>query len=75
VGGPNLPVPFTFGWIYLNLNTAVTAAGANPPEDPVAAQAWVTVSHKANGRFNVGHAATQLDSATTANHTNPVPVP
>ena len=75
VGGPNLPVPFTFGWIYLNLNTAVTAAGANPPEDPAAAQAWVTVSHKANGRFNVGHAATQLDSATTANHNNPVPVP
>ena len=41
VGGETLPVPFDFGWIFLNLNTTVAAAGANPPENPAVAQAWV----------------------------------
>ena len=30
VGGASLPVPFDFGWLYLNLNTTVSAAGATP---------------------------------------------
>src|SRR6185295_9900284 len=42
VDGAAFPVPFDFGWLYLNLTTTVTAAGNNPPEDPAAAQAWVT---------------------------------
>ena len=68
VGGFDLPIPFNFGWIFLNLNTFVVPAGANPPEDPLAAQAWVTQTHSAEGRFSVGYAATQLDSATNASH-------
>jgi hypothetical protein len=68
IGGEDFPVPFTFGWIYLNLNTTVTPAGANPPEDPAAAQAWVEVVMDANGRFSVGFNAIQLDNATRANH-------
>jgi hypothetical protein len=71
VGGADLPVPFSFGWLYLNLNTAVAAAGANPPEDPAAAQAWVTVQMKAQGRFSVGFDAIQLDSACLASHFTP----
>ena len=71
VGGPDLPVPFNFGWLYLNLNTTVAAAGPNPPEDPAAAQAWVTTVMNAQGRFCVGFDAIQLDSATNANHFTP----
>jgi hypothetical protein len=73
VGGADLPVPFDFGWIYLNLNTLVTAAGNNPPEDPRAAQAWVTTEMKAMGRFSVGFDAVQLDSACQAVHFTPGP--
>lgn len=68
VGGPNLPTPFLNGWTYLNLNhTAV----ANPPEDPAAAQAWVTVVTSNSGRFSVGYDAVQLDSACNALHSVP----
>lgn len=71
VGGPALPVAPDFGWLYLNLNTSVTPAGANPPEDPAAAQAWVTTLMSAEGRFSVGFDAVQLDSACAAAHTAP----
>jgi hypothetical protein len=68
VDGTAFPVSFDFGWLFLDLNTAVTAAGANPPEDPIAAQAWVTAVMDADGRFSVGFDAIQLDSATNASH-------
>ena len=68
VDSADFPVPFDFGWLYLNLNTTVAAAGANPPEDPAAAQAWVTAVMDAQGRFSVGFDAIQLDSACNANH-------
>jgi hypothetical protein len=68
VNGPDFTVPFDFGWVFLNLNQSSAVAGANPPEDPLAAQAWVEVVHNAEGRFSVGHNAIQLDSATNASH-------
>ncbi len=68
VGGTELPVTPAFGWLYLNLNTSVLAAGANPPEDPAAAQAWVTTQMDAEGRFSVGYDAIKLDSACNASH-------
>ncbi|HEV2845807.1 MAG TPA: hypothetical protein VG477_13225, partial [Thermoanaerobaculia bacterium] len=71
VGGPDLPVPFDSGWMFLNLNTAVPAAGPNPPEDPDAAQAWVTVVKRLSTsqyQFAVGFDALLLDSACRANH-------
>jgi hypothetical protein len=71
IGGPEFPVPFDFGWIYMNLNTTVAAAGANPPEDPAAAQAWVIDPMRAQGRFSVGFGANQLDSAAGASHSTP----
>jgi hypothetical protein len=70
VGGSTFPVPFLFGWLYLNLNTTVSVDGGigNPPEDPAAAQAWVTARMTASGKFSVGFDAVQLDSACTAIH-------
>jgi hypothetical protein len=71
VDGPELPIAFDFGWMFLNLNTFVSAAGSNPPEDPGAAQAWVTQTHDAEGRFSVGYAGVQMDNATNASHFTP----
>jgi hypothetical protein len=68
VDGPTLPVAFDSGWIFLDLNTTVVAAGSNPPEDPAAAQAWVTIVHDNKGRISVGYRAVQLDSAEAASH-------
>jgi len=68
VGGSAFPVPFTFGWLYLDLNTTVAAAGNNPPEDTAAAQAYVIAEYEANGHFAAGVDAVKLDSACTANH-------
>lgn len=70
VGGNAFPVPYASGWAYLNLNTTVTPAGANPPEDPAAAQAWVSTV-TANGRFGVGYDAMRYDSACNAQHRTP----
>ena len=69
VGGAAFPVPYKFGWVFLNLNTTVAAAGSVPPEDPAAAQAWVEAVMSALGRYSVGFDAIKLDSACTANHT------
>jgi len=83
VGGVTFPVPYDFGWIFLNLNTTVTVAGSVPPIDPAAAQAWVSVVMSAEGRYSVGYDAVQLDTAAAvcpptggicasgANHLNP----
>ncbi|MFL6236748.1 MAG: hypothetical protein ACJ76N_26700 [Thermoanaerobaculia bacterium] len=70
VGGEDLPVPYNFGWLYLNLNTVVGVppAVSNPSEDPTAAQAWVTTEMDANGRFSVGFEAIRLDSACSPLH-------
>jgi hypothetical protein len=68
VGGSALPVPFNFGFLYLDLNTTVSFAGPNPPVDPAAAQAWVEVHMKGTGRYSVGWPAAMLDSAKGASH-------
>jgi hypothetical protein len=70
VNGPDLPVPFDLGWLYLDLNATVTG-NPNPPEDPAAAQGWVTVVVRGQGRFSVGFDAIQLDSACHAKHALP----
>lgn len=50
--------PYTFGWMFLNLNTTVAGGQYNPT-----AQAWVTTVMDASGRFSVGYDAVQLDQA------------
>jgi hypothetical protein len=68
VGGATLAAPFASGWMYLDLNTTVTAAGSNPPVDPAAAQAWVAATFAAYGHYAVGIDAIRLDSACAASH-------
>jgi hypothetical protein len=61
VGGEDFPVTEDFGWLYLNLNNAVS--GSQVPFEPVM-QNWVTTVMDANGRFSVGFDAIQLDNVT-----------
>jgi hypothetical protein len=70
VGGASFPLPsgFDFGWLFLDLNTTVPAAGNNPPVDPAAAQAWVVYTLATNGQFGVGIDAIMLDSACAPSH-------
>jgi len=76
VGSGSLPVPFSSGFFYYNLNSTVTPAGAVPPIDPNSAQAWVLhVSNVNGGTFGnvgmLGSSAFQIDSALTPNHYTP----
>ena len=76
VGGEDFPVAARFGWVFLNLNTFVAAAGANPPEDMNAAQAWVFLTFDAEEtnrltdqpRASVSVETVKTDSATRPSH-------
>jgi hypothetical protein len=68
VGGDSFPVPYKFGWLFLDLNTAVDQVFDVPPADPAAAQAWVQAVMSGLGRYSVGFDAIQLDSACAARH-------
>ena len=50
--------PYTFGWMFINLNTTVTGGLFNPT-----AQAWVETIMDANGLYSVGFDAIKLDQA------------
>jgi len=72
VGGASFPVPFNFGWLYLDLKTAVTGALTLPPNDTandiingnhISTQAFVIATFASNGHFAVGVDAIRLDSA------------
>jgi hypothetical protein len=60
VGGPDLPLPFNFGWILFDL-----APFVNAPPDPYA-QAWVGQVSSAQGRFSVGFQSTHLGGLCAA---------
>jgi hypothetical protein len=64
IGGAALPVSFTAGILWLNLNTTVAGA-AGPTTDLTAAQAWVQVI---DGKLGVLRNAQQYDSATKPSH-------
>ena len=66
VNGASLPVPFSFGWMFLNLNVAAPYNPA-PPVDLVAAQAYVISAHLAVGH-GVAADAFRLDSACSPSH-------
>jgi hypothetical protein len=57
LGGPAFPVPYDFGWTYLDLRAP--GAGIFPDFR----QSWVATSLKAQGQYSVGFSATPLDSA------------
>jgi hypothetical protein len=71
VGSAQLPVSFNSGWLLLDLNTTVALAGAVPPADPAAAQAFVSVIDSLFGTAQVEHRAAQHDSGTAADHDVP----
>src|SRR5262249_28925772 len=54
-----MAIPTSFGWLYLNLNHALVASDPFPG----VAQAWVSTTMDASGRFSVGFPAIQLDNA------------
>jgi hypothetical protein len=70
IGFAAFPVPFNFGWIFLDLNTTATG-NPNPPFDPAASQAWLIYDLDSNGHFSVGFEGLRLDSACAPNHTVP----
>lgn len=72
IDGFDFPVSFPSGWLFLDLNTTVVAAGANPPEDPAGAQAWVT-HVLSGGTISLGFDAVHLDSACQPRHKQPGP--
>ena len=61
VDSARLPVPFDFGWLYLNLNT--TVAGDFKVNGLGIHQAWVGVVMSASGRFSVGFQGMHYDLA------------
>jgi hypothetical protein len=67
INGPELPVPYYFGWLYLELNNVQPQVVA-PPVDPAAQQAWVMAVQSADGRYATGALAFRLDSACDAKH-------
>lgn len=60
VGGADFPVPFEFGWIFLDLGRELAG-----PEDPFD-QAWVGQVSSAQGRFSVGLEGTALGGSCEA---------
>jgi hypothetical protein len=63
VGGPSFPVPFDFGWLFLELST--TTGGFFDPYK----QSYVFQVHDASGLFSVGYSGIALDSACQPNQT------
>ncbi len=61
VNGTDFPVPFAFGWLYLNLNTAVQ--GSQVPFEPLT-QNFVATLMSAEDRFSVGFDAIELANVT-----------
>jgi hypothetical protein len=70
IGGTLLPTSYTAGLLFLNLNT-FPVGSSFAPEDPIAAQAFVSVHLKGVGRYSTGWQATMLDSAKVPSHMNP----
>jgi hypothetical protein len=66
VGGPALPVPYDFGWIYFDLNFPLDDAPTDdydPNGFGEISQSWMLTSHVAKGRFQTGHASLMLRTA------------
>jgi hypothetical protein len=66
VGAAAFPVPFDFGWIFLDLKALTSAA-------PLFRQSWVAASLKAQGQYSAGFSATPLDTACAPLPSAPLP--
>jgi hypothetical protein len=69
VNGPRFPVPFLYGWTYMDLNVFASYLPVQPP-DPNAAQAFLLSAHATNGR-GAAIEAFRLDSTCAPNHVVP----
>jgi hypothetical protein len=60
--GTDIPTPFTFGWVYLNLQyscpTCVSSVYGDPDD-----QMWLVTVMDATGRFSVGFSGVAFDNA------------
>jgi hypothetical protein len=65
VGSASLPVPFQFGWLYLDMKTSAPAV-AQP-----ATQSWLGSIHTAQGAFSVGYEADPRDSGCSPETASP----
>jgi len=72
LNGVSFPVPFNFGWLYLDLNLFPFALPpqqtAGPASDLTAAQGWVIAVQSAAGRFATAVEGFRLDSACDPSH-------
>jgi hypothetical protein len=66
VGGLAFPVPYNFGWVFLDMKT-----GPKSPTVPGATQAWLGTIHTAQGIFSVGYEADPRDSGCNPQTANP----
>jgi hypothetical protein len=66
VGGAAFPVPYAFGWVFLDLKALTSAA-------PLFRQSWVSASLKAQGQYSAGFSATPLDTACAPLPSVPLP--
>ena len=64
--GTDIPTPFSFGWVYLNLQW-----GPLPAYGDNFAQMWLTTIMDASGRFSVGFAGVAFDNANAPTGTIP----
>ncbi len=63
IGGAAFPVPFNFGWLFLDLNDPGSGFPPVPPSAATLRQSWVETILKAQGQYSAGFNATPLDSA------------
>jgi hypothetical protein len=68
VGSAALPVPSTFGWLFLDMKTS-----PGQRVDPPATQAWLSPIHQSNGAFNIGLEADPVDSGCAPSNADPHP--
>jgi len=62
--GTDIPTPFNFGWVYLNLqNSCPTCVSSVYGDDD--AQMWLVTVMDASGRFSVGFSGVAFDNANT----------
>ena len=71
IGSPDFPVTTGSGWIFFDLNRVDTSL--LPAEDPLAAQATMTMVLESKGKYSASYRAITLDSATEASHNYPNP--
>jgi hypothetical protein len=61
-------VPFSFGWLYLDMKTSPLPAPLLSPT-----QAWLGTIHTALGTFSVGYEADPRDSGCNPQTVSPLP--